>query len=175
MKLPKLTKSTISVAVAFFLLGYSFGKAETKTTEAVTPTPTVTQENFVHRVIDGDTIELPDGSKVRLIGINAPESTTKKECFGEQAKNKSKKLIEGKQIRLEKDISQNDQYGRLLRYIWVGDEMINEILVRQGYAEVSTFPPDVKYQERFLTAQRLAQTEQIGLWSGVCSKNPTGQ
>ena len=89
-----------------------------------------------------------------------------------EAGNENKKLIEGKEIRLEKDVSEMDKYGRLLRYVFVKNEsspsselMVNEYLVREGFAHVSTFPPDVKYQELFLNAQREASKNNRGLWS----------
>ena len=69
----------------------------------------------------------------------------------------------------EKDISEKDKYGRLLRYIWVDDVLINELLVREGYAQSSSYPPDVKYQNRFVEAQRVARGEQKGLWSSACA------
>lgn len=90
------------------------------------------------------------------------------ECYAEEAKKKNRELVEGKEVRLEKDVSETDRYKRLLRYLWIGDTMINELLVREGYASSSTYPPDVKYQERFREAERLAREEQRGLWGDVC-------
>lgn len=121
----------------------------------------------VTRVIDGDTIEIEGGKRVRYIGMNTPESG---QCFGREASNKNKELVLSKQVRLEKDISETDRYGRLLRYVWIGDSLLNEVLVRQGFAQVSTYPPDVKYEDRFLEAQRLARNEGLGLWSGICEE-----
>ena len=115
----------------------------------------------VSRVIDGDTFELEDGRKVRLIGINTPETD---KCFGDQATENTKKILEGQYVRLEKDVSETDKYGRLLRYAWVGDVFVNESLVRDGYAQVATYPPDVKFQEIFISVQREARDNNRGLW-----------
>ncbi len=122
-------------------------------------------------VVDGDTIKIEGGEVVRYIGVNTPETVAPNkpvECFGKEASSKNKELVQGKTVELEKDVSQRDRYGRLLRFIWIGDMLINEVLVREGYAQVSTYPPDVKYQARFVEAQRLAVAEKKGLWSGDC-------
>ncbi|MGC8944459.1 MAG: thermonuclease family protein [Minisyncoccia bacterium] len=123
---------------------------------------------LVTRVIDGDTIEIENGKKVRYIGIDAPETVDPRkpvQCFGIEAYKKNKELVEGKRVRLEKDVSETDKYGRLLRYVYVDKIFVNEYLVREGYAYVSTFPPDVKYQDLFLQAQREARENNRGLWS----------
>lgn len=115
------------------------------------------QQAQVVRVIDGDTIEVSiDGKtyKVRYIGINTPEVG---EWMGSEATAKNKELVGGKVVGLEKDVSETDRYGRLLRYVWVGDLMVNAELVRLGCAQVSTYPPDVKYTDLFLQLQREAR------------------
>jgi len=113
----------------------------------------------VLRVIDGDTIELTDKRRVRYIGMNAPEMTDKRAevlCYAQMAKVENKKLVEGKTIEMEKDISNKDKYDRLLRYIWVDGQMINLVLVQNGFAKTATYPPDVKYKDLFLTAEKTA-------------------
>lgn len=123
---------------------------------------------LVTRVIDGDTIELSDGRRVRYIGIDTPETVDPRrpvQCFGKEASQENKRLVDGKTVRLEKDVSETDKYGRLLRYVYVGDEMINTVLVREGFAVSSTFPPDVKHQELFLQAQQEAREHGRGLWA----------
>jgi micrococcal nuclease len=135
------------------------------------------EETFmVKRVVDGDTIELENGERVRYIGIDTPETvhpTQEIQCYGVQASNKNKELVEGKKIRLEKDISEKDRFGRLLRYVYIDDIFVNEFLVREGYAKVSTYPPDVKYQEIFLTAENNARENNRGLWQ-ECITNVAG-
>jgi len=124
--------------------------------------------NKVTRVVDGDTIEIEGGIKVRYIGIDTPETVHPDkgvQCFGSQASNKNRELVEGKNIRLEEDISQTDKYGRLLRYVYIGEIFVNDYLVRNGFAYTSSYPPDVKYQAQFGQAQQEARENNRGLWS----------
>lgn len=126
----------------------------------------------VIRVIDGDTIKIEGDKVVRYIGIDTPETVHPSkpvQCYGKEASDKNRELVEGKEIKLEKDVSETDKYSRLLRYVWLGDMMVNEYLVREGYAQSSTYPPDVKYQDRFLEAQRRAREEKKGLWGDTCN------
>lgn len=123
----------------------------------------VPQKYFVSKIIDGDTIELEDGVRVRYIGINAPEMTTK--CYAQEATDFNRQLVEGKSVTLEKDISETDKYDRLLRYVYLDGVMVNEKLVAEGFAQVATYPPDVKYASRFLAAQKQAKLDKLGLWS----------
>lgn len=128
-------------------------------------------EAKVVRVIDGDTIEVDiDGSLYRVcyIGIDTPETAHPQkpvEYFGKETSEKNRELVEGKIVRLEKDVSEADKYGRLLRYVWVDDVMVNAELVRLGYVQVATYPPDVKYQDLFLQLQREAKEAHLGLWA----------
>jgi len=138
------------------------------------PNVIATESAKVARVIDGDTIELETGEKVRYIGIDAPETHHPQqglECFGKESTEHNRELVEGKEVRLEKDISKTDRYGRLLRYVYVHDEMVNELLVRDGFAHASSYPPDIKYQERFRAAEKEAQEQQRGLWK-QCDTSP---
>lgn len=129
------------------------------------------QEAKVTRVIDGDTIEVAIGGslyKVRYIGIDTPEivhPSKPVEYLGKEAAAKNRELVEGKVVYLEKDVSETDRYGRLLRYVWVGETMVNAELVRLGYAQASTYPPDVKYQDLFLKLQAEAREAGRGLWA----------
>jgi len=136
----------------------------------------VKQKATVVRVIDGDTIELEGGSRLRYIGIDTPETLDPNRsdgCFGKEASQRNKELVEGREVLLEKDVSETDRFGRLLRYVYLGDEMVNETLVREGYAKASSYPPDVKYQERFRQAEQEARQQQIGLWGEACLPQPT--
>jgi micrococcal nuclease len=138
------------------------------------PAPTIilgnTIEAQVVRVVDGDTIIVDIGGqeyRVRYIGIDTPETvhpTKPVEPFGKEASEMNKQLVEGKFVRLEKDISETDRYDRLLRYVYVDDIFVNAELVRLGYAQVTSYPPDVKYQDLFLELQREAQETNKGLW-----------
>lgn len=122
----------------------------------------------VTRVIDGDTIEIEGGERIRYVGIDTPETVDPRkpvQCFGIEASNKNKELLEGKEIRLEKDITDRDKYNRLLRYVWVGDTFINLELVKQGFAYSYSYPPDVKYQDQFVEAQQEAREAKRGLWN----------
>lgn len=138
----------------------------------------------VGRVIDGDTIELADKRKVRYIGIDTPEmgdhDRTKpgfsnpkawlwKACFAGEAKEENARLVDGKTVRLERDISDTDKYGRHLRYVYVGDVFVNDYLVRQGFARIDTVPPDIAHRDQFLASQREARGEGKGLW-GSCNQ-----
>ena len=127
----------------------------------------------ITRVVDGDTIEIEGGQKVRLIGINTPETVDPRQavmCFGQEASNETKKLLEGKTVTLEKDVSETDKYGRLLRFVFLDKMFVNDYLVRQGFAQVSTYPPDVKFQDQLQEAQKEARDNNRGLWS-VCQEN----
>jgi len=136
----------------------------------IVPTPTVTPTSTpkpinvfkIKRVIDGDTFILEDDSKVRLIGINAPDGDN---CFALEATDKVIGLLEGKEVVLEKDITDKDKYDRLLRYAYIDDVFINGYLVIEGYAQVATYPPDIKYKDILLEAQKVAQENNSGLWS----------
>ena len=124
----------------------------------------------VTRVVDGDTIDVDLGgqtARVRLIGVDTPEIYGTVQCYGQAASDFTRTWLLGKQVGLEKDVSETDRYGRLLRYVWIGSQLFNEVLVRQGYAHVSTYPPDVKYQWRFVGAEQAAREEGAGLW-GAC-------
>ncbi|HVF69169.1 MAG TPA: thermonuclease family protein [Xanthomonadales bacterium] len=134
----------------------------------------------VIEVRDGDTIEVDfGGSKktVRYIGINAPETVDPRktvQCFGREANNINKSLVEGQIVQLEKDISETDKYGRLLRYVYIGNIFVNQYLVEEGFAHSSSYPPDIKYQEDLDSAEEEARSANKGLWAacGGSSNNP---
>jgi len=135
--------------------------------------PDVLEEDLVPvvRVVDGDTIRVVrDGVEepVRLIGIDTPEmgfSGGIRECFAREASRFTARHLEGARVQLELDVEHRDRYGRLLAYVWLDGRMFNEVIVRRGFASVATYPPNVRYVDRFLTAERLARTEGQGLWS----------
>ena len=131
------------------------------------------------RVVDGDTIDvLIDGRqlRVRYIGIDTPETVDPRrpvECFGREASARNRELVEGKTVGLERDVSETDRFGRLLRYPWVEGEMVNARLVEEGYATASTFPPDVRYAELFVSLQDEARQARRGLWSACATPRPS--
>lgn len=131
-------------------------------------------EAKVVRVIDGDTFEIEGGQTIRLITTDTPETVHPSkpvECMGKEASAKTKELIEGKTVRLEKDVSETDRYGRLLRYVYLEDgRMLNEVLIQEGFANAVSYPPDVKYLDRLRAAEASAKSSKWGLWSGVCDK-----
>ena len=116
----------------------------------------------VDEVIDGDTFSVTGGETVRMLGINTPEIDR---YYFSEAKEILDIIIGGKQVRLEKDITDRDSYGRLLRYVYTGDLFVNLEMVRRGYANVYTFPPDVRFTEDLLDAERYARENGLGLWA----------
>ncbi len=116
------------------------------------------------RVVDGDTFYCRDSRKVRLIGIDSPEGQQRP--FGARARQALLEMLPpGTAIRLERDVTTTDRYGRLLAYAWVGSLLVNEAMVRGGWAVLYTVPPNVKYADRFRRAQNEARAEGTGLWS----------
>ena len=126
-------------------------------------------------VVDGDTIHVRVGprlEKVRYIGVNAPEIPHPEargwRKGGARAFEVNRRLVAGKDARLELDLGRRDNWGRLLAYVWVkrarNQIMVNAEMVRRGYAQVMTIPPNVKYQARFLKLQREAREALRGLW-----------
>jgi endonuclease YncB( thermonuclease family) len=139
-------------------------------TDTLTPTPERTLARVVE-VVDGDTIHVEIGGEtysVRYIGIDCPETVHPTEpvgWMGPEASEANRNLVEGKTVYLEKDVSETDKYGRLLRYVFLDNgTFVNAELVRLGYAQVSTYPPDVKYQDLFLEMQEEAREAGRGLW-----------
>ncbi|HET8943321.1 MAG TPA: thermonuclease family protein [Dehalococcoidia bacterium] len=133
----------------------------------------------VTRVVDGDTIVVEISGreyKLRYIGINTPEVVDPRrpvECFGQEARGYNEELVLGRTVGLEKDVSETDEFGRLLRYVWIGDQMVNAALVREGYAQASAYPPDVKYQDLLSSLQSEAAGVGRGLWGTVCQSTPS--
>jgi micrococcal nuclease len=121
------------------------------------------------RVTDGDTIVVNiDGKEFRLryIGIDSPESG---ESGGYEATQKNKALVEGKTVTLVKDVSETDSYGRLLRYVFVEEIFVNYEMVRSGYAESGSWPPDTSCDEIFSSANNIAKTNRLGLWNSTAT------
>ena len=148
----------------------------------------------VVEVVDGDTVTVRiDGVvpgpgagsattgevfDVRLLGIDTPETVKpgeEVECFGREASAAAKALLEGRDVRLVDDVEDIDGYGRLLRYVYIGDEMANARLVLNGYAAVYTYPPNVRHADLLVSLQRQARLDARGLWSDeACPTPPDG-
>lgn len=141
------------------------------------------ENGVVERAVDGDTIvvrivgassgpgagDTPGGEeRVRLLGIDTPESVDPRrpvECFGKEAAAAAAALLEGQTVRLVKDVEDRDRFGRLLRYVYLGDEMANARLVVNGYATAFTYPPNVRHSKLFVQLERDARESDRGLWS----------
>ncbi len=141
------------------------------------------------RVVDGDTVvarvdaitpgpgagqvSVGEEYSVRLIGIDTPETVkpgTPVECFGKEASRATTDLLEGAAVRMVMDVYDRDRYDRLLRYIYMDQEMANARLVVNGYASAYTYPPDVRHADLFVRLQREARENVRGLWSpDTCS------
>lgn len=127
----------------------------------------------ITKVVDGDTFWADDGSekgvKVRLIGVNAPESHKSPhkdiEPFGKEAQDYLTNLLTGKRVKLVSDVDPLDQYGRTLSYVYLEDgTFVNALLVKEGYAQVMTIPPNVAHADEFVQLQREARENKRGLW-----------
>lgn len=138
-----------------------------KPSDVLSRSSSASDSALVTRIIDGDTIEINNSVKLRYIGIDTPESVDPRrelECFGLEASTRNRELVLGKEVRLEKDVSETDRYGRLLRYVYVDDQMINEVLVSEGYAQASAYPPDILYQDVLDRAEKQARIANVGMW-----------
>lgn len=122
----------------------------------------------VAAVIDGDTVTLLDGRKVRYVGIDAPETRStdiQVKCFHAEATAENTRMVLNKTVQLLKDTRNVDKYGRLLRYVYVDGLFVNEQLVAGGFARAKWYPPDTKEQSTIDAAQKMAQEEKRGLWN----------
>jgi len=130
----------------------------------------------VQNIVDGDTIELANGRRVRYIGIDTPETMRRTEAswqydpepFSAKAKDLNRDLVFRRMVRLEFDVNKEDKYGRWLAYVYTdNDVMANLELVRKGLATIYTFPPNVKYMDAFLEAQEEARRNKSGMWGAL--------
>jgi len=137
---------------------------------------------LVKRAVDGDTLVLENGERVRLIGIDTPEMHESDKLYrdsqktqqdiksiqklGRRAYEFTKSMVEGKRVSLEFDVERRDKYDRLLTYVYLKDgTFLNAEIVKQGYASLMTIPPNVKYADLFLRLYREARLNKRGLWS----------
>jgi micrococcal nuclease len=172
----KLTKKqkTLIISGLILVLAGIFGVDPTSFKLQTNSTNSTNSTVKVISVIDGDTIVIEGGQKVRYIGINTPEflydksgHKTGDQCFAKEATEENKKLVEGKTVKLQKDSSEKDKYGRLLRYVYVDNNFVNESLIKNGYARLMTIKPDTDHSLQFKTDQENAKENNLGLWK-VC-------
>ncbi len=160
--------------------------AESATTTALPTAPTSTgpdlpdgHDTTVTRVTDGDTIVVGGSIRVRLIGMDTPETQdprTAVQCFGPEASRRTGELLPaGTPVRLVYDVDRTDRYGRTLAYVYrLSDGLfVNLALVRDGFATVATYPPNVAHVEDFRSAEREAREAGRGLWGGCPASGPT--
>lgn len=137
---------------------------------AISGCATENNPHTVMDVIDGDTIDLENHERVRLSGINAPETG---ECYYNEAKDRLSKLVAGKEVYLEADRTDKDKYGRLLRYVHTGNSQVNKLLVEEGYVRVfDKYKEDTKKYDELKTAEDLAKKKKLGVWS--CTEPSNG-
>ncbi len=184
--------AAMTIAAIVLALATGASTCQAPQEPAATPTPTPTAAAMptpgpratparVVRAIDGDTIEVVSGGRlyiVRYIGIDAPEAADPRrpaQCYGQEAWRRNRELVEGKTVLLEKDVSETDRYGRLLRHVWADGAFVGAVLVQEGYARAATVPPDVRYAHLFARLEQEARQAGRGLWSAcLTSGRPTG-
>jgi micrococcal nuclease len=129
-----------------------------------------TESARVQRIVDGDTIVLAGGERVRYIGVDTPESVkpgTPVQCFAKAAARANARLVNGQTVRLRFDAERRDRYGRLLAYVYRAKDglFVNAELVRRGFATTLTIPPNVAHAAEFRRLARAARQDGRGLWS----------
>ncbi len=150
----KLLAPATLILLGFLLLGCAKATA--------IPTPTGGARVMIVHVVDGDTVELDDGRRVRYLGINTPE---RDQPFYAEARAANQQLVEGKAVWIVLDTEPTDRFGRTLAYLWVDEKLINLELVRQGYANAYTQPPNVRYSKEIVAAEQEAREAEVGLWA----------
>ncbi|AHY47100.1 Micrococcal nuclease (thermonuclease)-like protein [Rubrobacter radiotolerans] len=173
----KLARQVMFVALLAAFLGLAAGCAAVGAVlddligEETTAASPADSEVTVVRVVDGDTVEVSPRVEgigdVRLIGVDTPEpyASGTPEPLAAEASDFARENLEGRDVTLEFDEESVDSYGRLLAYVYAGKEMFNETLLREGYAQVATFPPNTRYVERFEAAQDEAREAERGIWT----------
>jgi micrococcal nuclease len=159
-----MMRPTLAGLVLVGLALHSCGSASRSTLSSNPPC-------IVDRIADGDTFSCRDRRRVRLLGIDSPELGQGE--AGRQAQAALQRLLpSGATVRLEWDVAPRDRYGRELAYVWTGSRMVNEVLVREGWAVLYTLPPNVKYAERLERAQKTARAAGAGLWGSRAFECP---
>lgn len=150
----------ISVFIIGFFLGYMYSSDE----EMIILPSSDSESVIVTQIIDGDTIAVEGGARVRLLGIDTPE---KGNFYYKEASDYLKNRILMKEVKLEKDIENKDTYNRLLRYVWLNDSLVNLEIAEKGYGLAYFYNDEEKYKEIIAEAEQNAIAEKLGLWSNV--------
>jgi micrococcal nuclease len=166
------------IVVMLFALGLATHQLAHQEAAAIlpaTPAPSVASGFvYVSRAVDGDTLELADGTLVRYLAIDTPETIHPKkpvQCYGPEASAYNKSLVEGRPVRLVRDKENTDMYGRLLPYIYLEDgTFVNLKLVADGYAKVYTVPPNIAHTRELQAAEAIAKAQGRGLWNACVSR-----
>ncbi len=181
MNSKQISKLLVLIILSLFLY---FGKDQIDQTpiedtqvSGVTSTTDEGKEYLVTKVVDGDTIKIEGIGTIRLIGIDTPETVDPRkevQCYGVEASNKAKELLENKYVKLEYDQSQGetDKYGRILAYVYMEDgKMFNELMIEEGFAHEYTYNTPYKYQKEFKELEQYAKDQELGLWGPICNNN----
>jgi len=155
------SKSSRLLIIVIILLGITIGLG-VKYSIWLTSYPPEMEQVLVVRVIDGDTIELQDGHRVRYLGIDTPETG---EFYADEATTRNRQLVEGKMIELQRGKRDQDEYGRFLRYVYVDGTFVNAELVAQGFAHAYIFDPDERYSQILVQLEQYAKMSKRGLWT----------
>lgn len=163
-----MRKPIALIILLILLLYFQNSYVPEKPTVTAVPDLEKMHKTAVKSVIDGDTIVIDSDEHVRLIGVDTPEKAgpyTTLEYYGEEATLYTESMLDKKTVYLAKDVSETDRYGRLLRYVYLEDgTFFNLQLIEEGYANIATYPPDVKYADLFLEAGKIARETGKGLW-----------
>ena len=179
MKIPKGLKY-IQIAVLVIMTTMCMGTKYCPSTECFA-SPESSELSYVERVVDGDTLKLSTGERVRLIGVDTPEvhysdklvRDSKKsgrdiktiQAQGARSSEFTKGLCQGRKVRLEYDVEKRDRYGRLLAYVYLDDgTFVNARIIEEGYGQTMTIPPNVRYADLFRKLEKQARENDKGLW-----------
>lgn len=159
-----MIRKIIGLAIILAVIGaglYIYYYTDYFTSSAQSSDRSLPGEIAINKIIDGDTIELDDGKRVRLIGIDTPE---KGQRLYEEAKAKLSELVGNQKVRLEYDRETHDQYGRILAYIFIGDTFINAKMVESGFAKFIVIKPNDKYARELGVMEDKARHTRSGIW-----------
>jgi len=161
-------KLSAGVIAALALLAIAYLKRQVAPPERVTAPGRLAATRLCVHVVDGDTLEVEGGERVRLIGVDTPETVDPRrpvQHFGKEASAFTRRMVQGKTVRLEYDQETRDQYDRTLAYVYLQDgTFLNAEIIRQGYGHAYTRFP-FRYQEQFLALEREACEQGRGLWA----------